>query len=97
MIKRVSNPPNPYESEQREWLEEPPPVKVEVYEEHARTILSENDSPDIPFRWSVNPYRGCQHAYVHLCTRPLVQPRQQFGIPADKVSFGHDDRWIVEA
>lgn len=69
-MKRVSNPPNPYESAVREWLEEPPAVRVEVYEETAKSILSENDSPDLPFRWSVNPYRGCQHACAYCYARP---------------------------
>jgi len=69
-VRRVDNPPNPYESAHREWLEPPPPARVEVYEEHARSILSENDSPDIPFRWSCNPYRGCQHACAYCYARP---------------------------
>ncbi len=69
-MKPVSNPPNPYLSVHHEWLEPPPPARVEVYEEHAKSILSENDSPDIPFRWSVNPYRGCQHACAYCYARP---------------------------
>ncbi len=28
---------------------------------HSKSIISENDSPDIPFRYSLNPYRGCEH------------------------------------
>ncbi len=70
MLRPVANPPNPYLSEHREWLEPPPAAKVEVYEETARSILSENDSPDIPFRWSINPYRGCQHACAYCYARP---------------------------
>lgn len=69
-LRLVANPPNPYLSECREWLEPPPPATLEVYEEKARTILSENDSPDLPFRWSVNPYRGCQHACAYCYARP---------------------------
>jgi DNA repair photolyase len=69
-MRPVSNPPNPYLGEHREWLEPPPAARVEVYEETARSILSENDSPDIPFRWSVNPYRGCQHACAYCYARP---------------------------
>ena len=61
-MRRVSNPPNPWDSVHAEWLGEPPPAKLEVYEERARSILTENDSPDVGFRWSVNPYRGCFHA-----------------------------------
>ncbi len=69
-MRPVENPPNPYLSEYREWLEPPPAAQLEVYEETARSILSENDSPDIPFRWSVNPYRGCQHACAYCYARP---------------------------
>jgi DNA repair photolyase len=68
--RRVSNPPNPWSTTEVEWLEEAPPVAIEVYEEEARSILSENDSPDVPFRWSVNPYRGCQHACAYCYARP---------------------------
>ncbi|MCG3137999.1 MAG: hypothetical protein HJJLKODD_01855 [Phycisphaerae bacterium] len=70
MIKRVDHPPNPFHSQWEEYLEEPPAVRVQVYEEWAKSILSENDSPDLPFRWSVNPYRGCQHACAYCYARP---------------------------
>ena len=69
-LRRIDNPPNPYLSEHREWLEPPPEARIEVYEETAGSILSENDSPDLPFRWSVNPYRGCQHACAYCYARP---------------------------
>src|SRR5262245_47986413 len=61
MPRRVANPPNPWSSQQVEWLEERPPVELEVYEEEAKSIVAENDSPDIGFRFGVNPYRGCFH------------------------------------
>jgi DNA repair photolyase len=41
-----------------------------MYEDAAREILSRNDSPDLPFRWSLNPYRGCFHACVYCYARP---------------------------
>ena len=69
-MKRVENPPNPYESAYREYLEEPPPVRVEVFEETAHSIIAANDSPDIPFTYSVNPYRGCQHGCAYCYARP---------------------------
>jgi DNA repair photolyase len=53
-----------------EWLDEPPRAELCVYEEEAKSVLSENDSPDVGFRWSVNPYRGCQHACAYCYARP---------------------------
>jgi len=69
-FRRVDNPPNPFESRHAEFLEEPPQAMLTVYEEAARSILTRNDSPDIPFTWSVNPYRGCQHACAYCYARP---------------------------
>ena len=68
--KRIWNPPNPYLTEHRQLLGEPPEAELEVYEDQSRTILSHNDSPDIGFRWSVNPYRGCFHACAYCYSRP---------------------------
>ena len=68
-LRRIDNPPNPFEGQHREWLGPPPVAKIEVYEEESSTILSKNDSPDLPFTWSVNPYRGCQHACVMTMTK----------------------------
>src|SRR5258705_10426912 len=63
MVPRpLSNPPNPWLSTEVESLDEIPPAELEVYEDHTREILSHNDSPDVGFSWSVNPYRGCFHA-----------------------------------
>ena len=71
MIHRpVANPPNPYRSQHAEWLEPPPVSKLEIFEETSGSILTRNDSPDIPFTWSVNPYRGCQHACAYCYARP---------------------------
>src|SRR5437762_2407076 len=62
MLKPVSNPPNPWDSTHVEYLGEPPEAALEVFEEESRSILAENESPDVGFRWSLNPYRGCFHA-----------------------------------
>ncbi len=70
MIRKLDNPPNPFRSQHVEYLADVPEAKVEVYEEQARSILSHNDSPDLPFDWSVNPYRGCQHACAYCYARP---------------------------
>lgn len=76
-MKRIENPPNPFEShfvpyfdDVEVWDEAIPPAKLEVFEDTTRTILSRNDSPDLGFRWSVNPYRGCFHACAYCYARP---------------------------
>jgi DNA repair photolyase len=70
VLRRVQNPPNPWSSTRVEWVGELPPGKIEVFEEEAKSILSRNESPDIPFRWSVNPYRGCLHGCAYCYARP---------------------------
>lgn len=69
-MERVSNPPNPWAEGHVEWFGEPPEIELKVYEEQARSILTENESPDIPFRYSVNPYRGCYHGCAYCYARP---------------------------
>jgi DNA repair photolyase len=69
----VDNPPNPWSSTEVEWLEPPPEAKLEVYEEQAKSALSHNNAPDVPFAWSVNPYRGCLHACAYCYARPTHQ------------------------
>ena len=75
----VTNLQGRYELDQREafddgWLpsEEDgrPALKTQVFEEHAKSILTRNASPDIPFRASLNPYRGCEHGCIYCFARP---------------------------
>jgi len=66
------NPPNPYLSREVH-LDEPALAGLEVREEDARSALARNESPDLPFRWSLNPYRGCQHACAYCYARPTHQ------------------------
>lgn len=66
----IANPPNPWASSALEYLEEVPLAKVELYEDASQTILASNDSPDLGFRFSVNPYRGCNHACAYCYARP---------------------------
>jgi DNA repair photolyase len=73
MQRPIDNPPNPWSSTHVEWLEDPPSAALSVYEEEARSVLSENESPDIPFRYSLNPYRGCLHACAYCYARPSHQ------------------------
>lgn len=51
-------------------LGELPPFRTEVAIEKARTIITRNDSPDISFDRSINPYRGCEHGCVYCFARP---------------------------
>jgi DNA repair photolyase len=70
----ISNPAGRFESRRVEvvddgWTmdtdEEPPPLATTITAEHAKSIISRNDSPDIPFEQSINPYRGCGHGCVY--------------------------------
>lgn len=47
-----------------------PAVPTEIYRDASRTILAENDSPDLGFRFSINPYRGCEHGCIYCYARP---------------------------
>ncbi len=51
-------------------LEELPAFKTEVQIEKPRSIISRNDSPDLVFDRSVNPYRGCEHGCIYCFARP---------------------------
>lgn len=71
------NPTGRFEALQREtfddgWqtLEELPPFKTEVQIEKPRTAITRNESPDIPFDRSINPYRGCEHGCIYCFARP---------------------------
>ena len=35
--------------------------KTEFFDDLSESVITENNSPDIPYRWSINPYRGCEH------------------------------------
>ncbi|ALV06031.1 PA0069 family radical SAM protein [Roseateles depolymerans] len=54
----------------QEAREEHLPPRTEVMEEHAKKILSSNQSPDIGFDYSINPYRGCEHGCIYCFARP---------------------------
>ncbi|WP_426151013.1 PA0069 family radical SAM protein [Pseudomonas sp. DC3000-4b1] len=72
----VSNPDNRFHR-QRSVLEDdgwhqevPASVHTEVRIEAAKTIITRNSSPDIPFDRSINPYRGCEHGCIYCFARP---------------------------
>ncbi|HWK36781.1 PA0069 family radical SAM protein [Sphingomonas sp.] len=60
-----------------DWLDdregidgEPPRLRTTVTVEHPRTIITRNQSPDVPFDRSINPYRGCEHGCIYCFARP---------------------------
>lgn len=44
-------------------------LKTEWYWDDTRTIVTQNESPDVPFRYSINPYRGCEHGCAYCYAR----------------------------
>jgi DNA repair photolyase len=74
----ASNPEGRFESIERTreddgWHREDEPAPrpdTVVTEERARSIISRNDSPDIAFEQSINPYRGCEHGCIYCYARP---------------------------
>ena len=72
-----TNQPGRYERQARvlfddgwEALEDLPPLKTSVFLETPKTIISRNQSPDISFDRSINPYRGCEHGCSYCYARP---------------------------
>jgi DNA repair photolyase len=74
----VSNPPGRFEHTKTQavddgWggVDEPlPPLQTTVRPDPARTIISRNQSPDVGFDQSINPYRGCEHGCIYCYARP---------------------------
>ncbi|HUD53439.1 radical SAM protein, partial [Parvibaculum sp.] len=73
----LTNESGRFEAERRVVLDDgwgvhevPPPLKTHVTDETPRTIITRNNSPDISFDRSINPYRGCEHGCVYCFARP---------------------------
>lgn len=73
------NPEGRFETVEREafddgWQvdaeDEPVALKTVVTDERAKSIIARNDSPDIPFTQSINPYQGCEHGCIYCYARP---------------------------
>ncbi len=72
-----SNPTPRFEAEARSFLDdgwdtlaELPPLKTEIFVETPKSIITRNESPDISFDRSINPYRGCEHGCTYCYARP---------------------------
>src|SRR5438105_2210152 len=70
----AENPPNRFE---RLHVEPDPEAgergagpQTQFYKDASRSVIAHNDSPDIPFSASLNPYRGCEHGCVYCYARP---------------------------
>ena len=48
----------------------PAPIRTVVTVQRARSIIAHNDSPDVPFTQSINPYQGCEHGCIYCFARP---------------------------
>jgi hypothetical protein len=53
------------------WTPEQPSLpQTSLQVDMAKSIISHNDSPDLPFEQSLNPYRGCEHGCIYCYARP---------------------------
>lgn len=73
----MSNPANRFESTHREPDSDSdldpdaePLPRTQFIADHSQSALTSNDSPDIPFTYSINPYRGCEHGCIYCYARP---------------------------
>jgi len=73
----LTNPPGRFDLQKLEavddgWYleDEPDRIATTLEPERARSVITTNDSPDIPFESSINPYRGCENACVYCYARP---------------------------
>jgi DNA repair photolyase len=71
----AANPPNRFErlalEPDPDWYDpEERPPRTQFYRDHSQSLITYNDSPDIGFRASINPYRGCEHGCIYCYARP---------------------------
>ncbi len=75
------NPPNRFEEfpvpdtpeDLAQYFDDPDPerkILTKFYLDHTKSILAKNDSPDLSFTYSLNPYRGCEHGCIYCYARP---------------------------
>jgi len=76
--RAIDNPPNRFEpiilEPDADWLQtesgDPSPPQTQYFRDTSRSIICHNDSPDVGFEYSINPYRGCEHGCVYCYARP---------------------------
>jgi DNA repair photolyase len=73
----LSQPPNRFDRQQCVAVDDgwyadvvPDSVATEVRPDHSRSVITRNQSPDLPFDRSINPYRGCEHGCIYCYARP---------------------------
>lgn len=74
----LDNPDNRFAEHGREAFDDgwgtldelAPPLRTELFVDTSKSLITYNDSPDIPFDRSINPYRGCEHGCVYCFARP---------------------------
>jgi DNA repair photolyase len=59
-----------YERDPEANVEETPAPQTQFFQDRSRSIIARNDSPDVGFSASVNPYRGCEHGCIYCYARP---------------------------
>ncbi len=75
------NPPNRFETlavekapdDLADYFQDPEPernILTQFYIDHTRSVLAKNESPDLGFTYSLNPYRGCEHGCIYCYARP---------------------------
>src|SRR4051812_22173125 len=73
------NPPNRFDQQHFEPFdldfsgidpEDVPSIKTIFMRDTSKSVLAKNDSPDVPFTYSINPYRGCEHGCIYCYARP---------------------------
>ncbi|HYC78748.1 MAG TPA: PA0069 family radical SAM protein [Planctomycetota bacterium] len=60
----------PFDVEPCPDADDPSPPRTQFFVDRTKSVLARNDSPDVPFRWSINPYRGCEHGCIYCYARP---------------------------
>lgn len=103
----VSNPEGRFEKETKEVFydgwdveqeEDLPTLETTLFIERAKSVISRNDSPDIGFDQSINPYRGCEHGCIYCYARPShayvnLSPGLDF---ETKIFYKNDAAYLLE-